>query len=344
MVSPNAISHSRNTANPPRLSIGLPVYNGARFLAEALDSLLAQTYADFELIISDNGSVDATQSICEQYAALDQRIRYVRQEINHGLAWNWNRVFELSSGAYFKWAACDDLYHPTFLARCLEILERNPKIAWCHTLSRHIDPNGLPVPGEEPPEISHVNVGDIRKKCGCRTSARLSDRFKAVLLGRNGLDCYGVIRSEILRKTALFLPYYGAEKIFMAELALRGQYYEVPEVLSFARLHQQAVGNLRSQRQQRHVINPFTTKWHSTRFGLLCGYFGAIKRAGLPSVERFRCYCAISQYLMQVRKWKSVLKKAMTGAGLAQYPSAPVLPSQDSPMNTNSKTRYALGK
>jgi glycosyltransferase involved in cell wall biosynthesis len=343
MISPVAMSHGE-TPSPPRLSIGLPVYNGARFLVEAIDSLLAQTYADFELIISDNASVDATQSICEQYAARDQRIRYVRHEINNGLAWNWNRVFELSSGTYFKWAACDDLYHPTFLARCMEILEQNPNFAWCHTLSRHIDANGLPIPGEEPPEISHVNAGDIRRKCGCRTSDRPSARFKAVLLGRNGLDCYGIMRSEVLRKTALFLPYYGAEKIFTAELALRGQYYEVPEVLCFARLHQQAVGNLRSKQQQRQVINPFTTKWHSTRFGLLCGYFGSIKRVALPPVERFRCYCAISRYLMQFRKWKSVLKKAITGAGLAQYPSAPALQSQDGPVNTKSKTQYAIGK
>ena len=120
-------------AKPPRVSIGLPVYNGERWLAEALDSLLAQTYSDFELIISDNGSTDDTQAICEEYAARDRRIRYIRQEINRGLAWNWNCVFEESAGDYFKWAACDDLYHPTFLERCVQILDQYPDVAWCHT-------------------------------------------------------------------------------------------------------------------------------------------------------------------------------------------------------------------
>src|SRR5215217_3975058 len=97
MVCLNIISEPCDLAQSPRLSIGLPVYDGAMFLAEALDSLLAQTFTDFELIISDNASTDATQSICEQYAAHDCRIRYLRQDINRGLAWNLNHVFELSS-------------------------------------------------------------------------------------------------------------------------------------------------------------------------------------------------------------------------------------------------------
>src|SRR5262245_57216615 len=107
MFKSNANSH--DSTEVPRVSIGLPVYNGAKYLAEAIDSLLEQTFSDFELIISDNGSTDATPAICEEYAAKDGRIRFLRQEINRGLAWNWNCVLEESRGAYFKWAACDDL-------------------------------------------------------------------------------------------------------------------------------------------------------------------------------------------------------------------------------------------
>src|SRR5262245_30029699 len=108
--------------NTPCLSMGLPVFNGERWLDEALDSLLEQTFIHFELIISVNASTDNTPSICAKYATRYSRIRFERHEINRGLAWNWNRVFELSRGKYFKWAACDDLYHPTFLARCVEVL------------------------------------------------------------------------------------------------------------------------------------------------------------------------------------------------------------------------------
>src|SRR5688572_10868700 len=98
----------------PRVSIGLPVYNGENYLAEAIDSILAQTFEDFELIISDNASTDRTQEICEAYAAKDGRIRYYRSEVNKGSAWNFNRVFELARGEYFKWAAHDDYIAPEY--------------------------------------------------------------------------------------------------------------------------------------------------------------------------------------------------------------------------------------
>ena len=320
------MSNSRQCNKQWRVSVGLPVYNGAAWLAHALDSLLGQTYGDFELIISDNGSSDATQAICEQYAARDERIRYVRQEINRGLVWNWNRVFELSHSEYFKWAAHDDLYHPTFLDRCIEVLDRNSDVVWCHTRSRHINANGELLQGEQTPEISYViqsPPGEDQPVLACRTSARPSDRFKAVLLGHGGcLDSYGVIRSKVLRKTAVYIPYYGSEKVLMAELALWGRYHEVSESLCFARIHDSAAGSMRSQNQQRRYINPSAKTWKSDRLGLLCGYLAAVRRADLSVAERLRCFATIGQYLLQVRKWKSVLKKAMTGAGLAaEYPS-----------------------
>ena len=93
----------------PRVSIGLPVYNGENYMAAAIDSLLAQTFTDFELIISDNASTDATEQICRDYAHRDGRIRYYREEVNRGAAWNFTHTFELARGEYFKWHAHDDL-------------------------------------------------------------------------------------------------------------------------------------------------------------------------------------------------------------------------------------------
>ena len=318
--------HSHRFRASRHLNIGLPVYNGGKWVAQALDSLLAQTFGDFELIISDNASTDETQQICEQYAARDERIRYVRQEINRGLTWNWNRVFELSHSEYFKWAACDDLLHVTFLERCIDVLDRHPDVVWCHTRSRHIDADGNLLLGDQTPDISYVNqslLGDGQPASASRASTRPSDRFQAVLLGRDGcLDSYGVIRSQILRKTALYPPYYGSEKVLMAELALWGRYHEVPESLCFARVHEQTAGNMRSKNQQRRYINPFSPKWQSDRLGLLRSYLSAVRRAELPFGEALRCYAAIGQYLFQVHKWTAVLKKAITGAGLAaEYPT-----------------------
>jgi glycosyltransferase involved in cell wall biosynthesis len=323
MFLSNTISNSPTHAIDPRVTIGLPVYNGERWLAEAVDSLLGQTYCDFRLIISDNGSTDATQRICEEYVARDTRIHYVRHEANRGVAWNWNWVFEISRSEYFKWAACDDVYHPTFLESCVEVLEKHPEVVWCHTRSRHIDANGKLLMGARTPEISYVAQPDGQTNTPCRTSARPSDRFKAVLLGRGGcLDCHGVIRTETLRETRLYLPYFGSEKVLMSELALRGRHFEVPESLYDVRIHEQAAGNLRMRREQRHFIDPVAKRWKSDRLGLLFGYLDAVHRAELPLAERLRCYSAISQYLLQVRKWKSVIQKVFTGEGLTgPYPS-----------------------
>jgi glycosyltransferase involved in cell wall biosynthesis len=84
----------------PKVSIGLPVYNGEAYIQNAIDSILFQSFTDFELIISDNASTDETEKICREYADKDLRVRYYRVEQNRGAAWNFNRVFKLSSGQY----------------------------------------------------------------------------------------------------------------------------------------------------------------------------------------------------------------------------------------------------
>jgi glycosyltransferase involved in cell wall biosynthesis len=117
----------------PRVSIGLPVYNGEQFLRRALDCLLTQEYTDFELIISDNGSTDATEKICKEYAARDPRIHYVRQEQNLGSHENFNFVLREARGEYFMWAAVDDQWATSFISSLLERLDRNPdaSLAFC---------------------------------------------------------------------------------------------------------------------------------------------------------------------------------------------------------------------
>jgi glycosyltransferase involved in cell wall biosynthesis len=106
----------------PRLSVGLPVYNGQNYLADSLDAILSQSYSDFELVISDNASTDATEEICRDYARRDDRIRYIRQPKNLGMAPNHDVVMRESRGEYFKWASHDDLYGTDLLARCVEAL------------------------------------------------------------------------------------------------------------------------------------------------------------------------------------------------------------------------------
>ena len=126
----------------PRVSIGLPIYNAEQFLEETLRSLLSQTVPDFELIITDNASTDNTQNICQAYAARDDRIRYYRNEQNIGCDPNFNRVFSLSRGKYFKWAAFDDVCAPNFLEVCLEVLDNEPQVILCYPKTKLIDLEG----------------------------------------------------------------------------------------------------------------------------------------------------------------------------------------------------------
>ena len=118
------------TGNIPLLSIGMPVYNGEKFIRQSLDSLLAQDFEDFELIISDNASEDRTKDICLEYSDRDQRIKYYRNNSNIGVDLNFNRVFELSKSRYFTWASSDDMRHPLFLSACLDVLESNPEVQY----------------------------------------------------------------------------------------------------------------------------------------------------------------------------------------------------------------------
>ena len=162
----------------PRLTIGLPVYNGERYLAESIESLLGQSYTDFELIISDNASTDDTSRICERYAKQDSRIRYYRQPRNVGLAPNHNFCAEQARGEFFKWAAADDLYHRDLLLRCVEVLDERPEVVLVHSYTAMIDGDGA---------VFQANAYRLNT-----AAPRASDRFRSLLLGNGGDDDGGV--------------------------------------------------------------------------------------------------------------------------------------------------------
>ena len=128
----------------PKVSIGLPVYNGQHYLRQAIESIVNQTYRNFEVIICDNASTDDTPAICAEYAAREPRIRYHRQPQNIGATANFNRTFELASGPYFKWAAHDDVLEPTYLEKCVAVLEQTPDAVLCQSLVKMVTDQGGP--------------------------------------------------------------------------------------------------------------------------------------------------------------------------------------------------------
>ena len=215
--------------NRPRLSIGLPVFNGEKYLKEAINSILGQTYSDFEFVISDNASTDRTQQICQEYAAKDLRIRYYRNEKNVGAPKNFNRVFELSSGEYFKWAAYDDVYAPEFLQKCVNVLDDDSSVVLCHSKTSRIDENGLLLGNYDNRTLERIS------------SWKPHERFGDLITMRNTCwTIFGVVRASSFRKTPLHGSYIGADRNLLAEIGLMGRIIEIPEHLFFRRDHPEA--------------------------------------------------------------------------------------------------------
>ncbi|HMB96546.1 MAG TPA: glycosyltransferase family A protein, partial [Tepidisphaeraceae bacterium] len=126
----------------PKVSIGMPVRNGQRFIRQAIDSLLAQTFTNFELIICDNASTDSTEAICREYASRDSRVRYFRNSRNLGPAGNHNKCVDLSQGDYFRWHAHDDMCAPDYLEKCVECLDHNPDVVIAYPRTLIVDEEG----------------------------------------------------------------------------------------------------------------------------------------------------------------------------------------------------------
>ncbi len=213
----------------PLVSIGVPVYNAENFVEQALDALVHQTWTNLEIIICDNSSTDRTEDICRKFAASDQRIKYYRNAMNLGAGRNYNRVFELSRGEYFKWAAHDDVCAPAFIEQCLQTLLDQPDVVLVFPRMIDIDEKGDPIIGKA--------ISDFPR--GQRGSSEIAhQRFR--LLVRLGYTCeevFGLIRSDILKKTRLIQSYTDSDRTLLAELSLYGRLVEIPEVLFFHRVH-----------------------------------------------------------------------------------------------------------
>ncbi len=208
------------------VSVGLPVYNGEQFLAIAVESILNQTFSDFELIISDNASTDSTEEICRHYARLDGRIRYDRLPVNQGAAGNYRRVFELSRGRYFKWQAHDDVCLPECISRCFDVFETAPRsVVSVHPQAELIDAQG-------------AVIGMNDEFLDARHS-RPHHRLAHVLRNLRTASSveYGLIRSDALRQTRLIGPFWASDYVLVAELAMLGQLWQIPEPLSQIRVH-----------------------------------------------------------------------------------------------------------
>jgi len=295
----------------PRVSIGIPVYNGENYIIPALDSILDQTYTNFEVIISDNASSDGTADICRQYASQDHRIHYYRNEINLGAAQNYNRVFNLSRGEYFKWVAHDDVHASHFLSRCVKLLDLDPTIALCYTKTNIVDEDGKPLLNY----IVEVNTA----------SKKPYQRFRNMInIEHWCYQIFGLFRSDALRMTRLIEPYTDSDRVLLAEVCLIGRVVEIPEYLFFRREHPGTSTNVYLKDNERMV-------WYDPRLAgqklsptwlKLKGYFTSISRAPLSLSERMLSYYQLASVLLNKAMLR--LKRKLTKSHNRNHIAIPV--------------------
>jgi len=280
----------------PALSVGLPVYNGDRFLRQAVESILNQTFGDFELIISDNASTDGTEEMCRGFAAQDPRVRYIRNARNVGGGRNANQVFELARAPLFKWHPHDDYIGPEYLERCVAVLRGTPSGILCHSKVRVVGVGG---------EVLQHREGDPKT-----ASPTPSERFGSILRTPSFWPLsyiFGTFRTDVLKTLGGLGLHASGDRVLLTRVSLYGRFHEIPEYLFFHRehpgrsVHSQAWWYVNGSPFVRWIGRgplPPTEWWDTDKAGkivfpdwrCLGEYGSAVRRAPLSRHERLLCY------------------------------------------------------
>ena len=253
-----------------QLTVGVPVYNGERFLAQCLDSLLSQTYGRFVLLISDNASTDGTQEICQRYLKRDPRVRYHRNPSNIGMYGNFNRLLGLVRTPYVKLANADDFWAPTMLADAMQHLQDDPSLVLCYPRAVLVDEEGREIRRYDKP--LHVMDDDP------------GVRFRRVLTELGLVNqLMGVIRTDPVRSMLPLMNHTLADRVFLAELSLHGKIMEHPEFQYFRRFHEESSSwNRASESHQlRRVFRAGTRRVHLATWKYHAGLVRRVLRSPL---------------------------------------------------------------
>jgi glycosyltransferase involved in cell wall biosynthesis len=291
----------------PPLAVGIPVHNGERYIAQAIESILDQTYGDFELLISDNSSSDGTEEICRSYLARDERVIYTRLAENVGAAGNFNHVFGLSRSPLFKFAAHDDLCAPRFLEKCMAVVAEAPDdLVLCFPSTVKIDEAGV----EQGPLEDRL---DLRQRTP-------HQRFRAFLWRYHLSNCfYGIVRSAAYASTRLHQAFVAADVVLLGELALRGQFWQLPEPLFMRRVHAGMSGQanptlpeLAQHYDPSHRGDPVFY-----RVTMFREFFRAINTTPMTTPERLQCrQVLVSTWL--AKYWKSMARELVSSVRAAR--------------------------
>ncbi|WP_270935658.1 glycosyltransferase family 2 protein [Falsiroseomonas oryzae] len=297
---------SEHATAAPAVSIGLPVYNGERYLDATIRSILGQSFADLELIVSDNASTDATAEICLAHAARDPRVSYRRQPRNLGAGPNYDACFHRARGRYFKWAAHDDLLAPDYLARAVAALDAAPDAVLCTTGITEIGPEGQ----ELRRYANHFPGID---------AARPARRLGAVIHTRHQCeDFFGLFRRAALVGSGLHGTYSGSDRVLLAEMALRGPWVSVPAPVFLHREHPQRYTRalLLKDRREAALWQDSTARRASAHFHLTVWrhYWRAVTRSVPDPAARAACRAELLRWWLTDGHAADVLRDAARAA------------------------------
>jgi glycosyltransferase involved in cell wall biosynthesis len=274
----------------PRVSIAVPAYNCERYIERCLKSLLAQTYRDFEIVVSDNASTDRTAEICDAIARTDARVRVVRRTDNIGGPGNFRYVYSLCNGEFHKWSTADDYWDPRYLELCVAELDRRPDAVLCYSRTTLVDAEGQVLSHYD----DNLNLLDDSPR----------RRFNDLLLNIGLCNAHlGVIRRSAMQRTQLIGNELASDVNFLAELSLYGKFCVVPEYLFFRRYHEKSSSWKRdSSEHQRKYYDPSGKGGFSMhtwkKLGTLCS---AVWRSQVPPIDK----ALLGKDLMRLAFWNA---------------------------------------
>jgi glycosyltransferase involved in cell wall biosynthesis len=273
------------------VSIGLPVYNGETYLTESIESILAQTYENFELIIVDNASSDKTIDIVKSYVSKDTRIKFFQNQVNLGASANHNRTLELAKGEYFFWASYDDIRHPQYLEKCVKYLNENTLSVACHSLTKYIDETGSETDRNE--VILDIANNDPIKRF--KEMIRMDHKVEMIL---------SMMRTEILKKTNGLAAFSDSDRVVMAEMCLHGPLEVLPEHLFYRREHKENSSKVYKNRQDRMAwFDPqLAGKINFPLSKQFKEYISAIFRSPISWSKKNKCLYIMLGWLVDNRK------------------------------------------
>ncbi|MDZ4722478.1 MAG: glycosyltransferase family 2 protein [candidate division Zixibacteria bacterium] len=274
----------------PVVSIALPVFNGVPFIGEAIESILSQSFKDFELIITDNASTDGTDAVCLAYAEKDSRVRYSRNEQNIGSVNNYICAFEKVRGKYFKFATANDVCAPELLERCIEVLESQPDVVLVYGRTKLMDEQG-------------IIFQEYDDRLDLRDSSS-SERFiKFMLNVRLANALAGLIRIDQLRQTRFLGNHIASDITLMGELALRGKYFELPEFLFFRRVGKQSSTLNKSLEELKKFYDPLSKKRIALIYWRLnWEHFHSVARVSMDSKEKLKLFFFLTKHVFWDRQ------------------------------------------